>query len=266
MTIFEFFQDLRHSLGKGSGDEIMGQAAVLAQFDERNDGGGANNSGAGPMKVDVLDASKVLESAAPTTTRRRSTPGSEGRRPSPQQHRPVELGTINYRNLSPSDGGFKHGDYGRALRAAAASSSGGKPLFVNFVEYPGCVGVWEAGKNIFSHTDLVQAVHEAFVPVYFNTWDRKKEKSSRSDDGDDEEDKSNSAFAAWGGELADSDWGYVRIVTPDGEKVVAGTGQITGGNASNLEQVVAVATVALEELGRPVPAALHRLALTLNSR
>lgn len=43
----------------------------------------------------------------------------------------VELGTINYVNLTP-DG--RHGDVDVALRAAQAAD---RPLFVNFVEWSG---------------------------------------------------------------------------------------------------------------------------------
>ena len=43
----------------------------------------------------------------------------------------VELGTINYVNLTP-DG--RHGEYETALRVAAET---GKPIFANFVEWSG---------------------------------------------------------------------------------------------------------------------------------
>jgi hypothetical protein len=49
--------------------------------------------------------------------------------PPPRQY--VELGTIDYVNLTP-DG--KHGDYQTALDIAAET---GKPIFVNFVEWSG---------------------------------------------------------------------------------------------------------------------------------
>jgi len=48
-----------------------------------------------------------------------------------QKHQAVELGTINYINLT-SDG--KHGDYDRAIEASLKS---GKPIFCNFVEWSG---------------------------------------------------------------------------------------------------------------------------------
>lgn len=50
------------------------------------------------------------------------------RRHTPQ---PVELGTIDYVNLSP-DG--RHGDFETAIRIARET---GKPIFANFVEWSG---------------------------------------------------------------------------------------------------------------------------------
>ena len=47
------------------------------------------------------------------------------------RHQAVELGTIQYVNLTP-DG--RHGDLATALQASAAAD---KPLFVNFVEWSG---------------------------------------------------------------------------------------------------------------------------------
>jgi hypothetical protein len=49
----------------------------------------------------------------------------------PQRNQPVELGTIQYVNLT-ADG--RHGDMEKALAAAAES---GKPIFANFVEWTG---------------------------------------------------------------------------------------------------------------------------------
>lgn len=49
----------------------------------------------------------------------------------PKRGQPVELGTINYVNLT-RDG--RHGDYEATLQAAAVS---GKPIFANFVEWSG---------------------------------------------------------------------------------------------------------------------------------
>lgn len=47
------------------------------------------------------------------------------------QNQPIELGTINYVNLS-SDG--RHGDISAALRIARQTQ---KPIFANFVEWSG---------------------------------------------------------------------------------------------------------------------------------
>jgi hypothetical protein len=53
-------------------------------------------------------------------------------RPSkPARNQPIELGTIEYCNLTP-DG--RHGDFDAAIREAAAT---GKPIFANFVEWSG---------------------------------------------------------------------------------------------------------------------------------
>jgi hypothetical protein len=46
-------------------------------------------------------------------------------------HQPIELGTIEYCNIT-SDG--KHGDYETVVRLARET---GKPIFVNFVEWSG---------------------------------------------------------------------------------------------------------------------------------
>ena len=51
------------------------------------------------------------------------------------QQQSIELGTIQYVNLTP-DG--RHGDYDLALRIAKET---GKPIFTNFVEWSGCQ-VW----------------------------------------------------------------------------------------------------------------------------
>mmetsp|Transcript_21756 Transcript_21756/g.60474 ORF Transcript_21756/g.60474 Transcript_21756/m.60474 type:complete len:84 (+) Transcript_21756:126-377(+) len=53
--------------------------------------------------------------------------------PRPQRRgpQPIELGTINYVNLT-TDG--KHGDYEVAMKVARET---GKPIFANFVEWSG---------------------------------------------------------------------------------------------------------------------------------
>jgi hypothetical protein len=52
-------------------------------------------------------------------------------RPSHRQQQPIELGTIQYVNLT-NDG--RHGDFDTALRIVAET---GKPIFANFVEWSG---------------------------------------------------------------------------------------------------------------------------------
>jgi hypothetical protein len=51
--------------------------------------------------------------------------------PSPRRAQAVELGTIDYVNLTP-DG--RHGDFETAVRIAQET---GKPIFANFVEWSG---------------------------------------------------------------------------------------------------------------------------------
>ena len=52
-------------------------------------------------------------------------------RPLPPSSKYVELGTIEYCNLTRD---LRHGDYEAAIAAAEAS---GKPIFANFVEWEG---------------------------------------------------------------------------------------------------------------------------------
>lgn len=160
----------------------------------------------------------------------------------PQQ--PVELGTIAYVNVSTSNAmtAYKHGNYERTLEVAASSDSN-KPIFANFIEYPGCAGVYEAGRTIFSHPDIVNAVEEAFVPAYFNTWDRHN-------------DAYNQPMKEWGGELADSDWGYLRVITANGKEVVAASPIIT--DKTTVDEVAIFLIVALEALELPIPRSLRK--------
>ena len=77
----------------------------------------------------LLRGKQKLKKAAdpPAATNGRATT----RTSSVPANQPIELGTINYSNLT-KDG--RHGDYEAALEAAQRS---GKPLFVNFVEWSG---------------------------------------------------------------------------------------------------------------------------------
>lgn len=90
----------------------------MAPFWKRKPGTAAVTDGGGSpdppiVTVEDIDAKK--------NQLRRSIPKDQ----------PIELGTINYCNLT-ADG--RHGDYDAALRAAAEAD---KPLFVNFVEWSG---------------------------------------------------------------------------------------------------------------------------------
>lgn len=94
----------------------------MASFWKRKPGSAAAASG-GPS-ANSIDAPGVVMSANDISTRKsqlRSIP----------KNQPIELGTINYCNLT-ADG--RHGDYDMALRAAAEAD---KPLFANFVEWSG---------------------------------------------------------------------------------------------------------------------------------
>jgi len=64
--------------------------------------------------VDPPGASRTMEEQAP-----------------PPRDQAVELGTIDYCNITP-DG--RHGDFDAAIQAASIS---GKPIFANFVEWSG---------------------------------------------------------------------------------------------------------------------------------
>jgi hypothetical protein len=139
---------------------------------------------------------------------------------------PIELGILSYANLTP-DG--KHGDFASALKQSQTS---GKPIFANFVEWPGCAGVVDAGKYIFAEPSIARLIQTHFVPVAFNTWDR-------NDCG------YNQAMKAWGGPLARSDWGYVRIIATDGRTILASTPAVTGRNSK--PQVQAAIREALQK-------------------
>lgn len=64
---------------------------------------------------------------------------------------PIEVGTI---------------EWGRSLDAALAESQrSAKPVFALFQEVPGCAGCKQFGADVLSHPLIVDAVHEAFVPL-----------------------------------------------------------------------------------------------------
>ena len=149
----------------------------------------------------------------------------------PNGGRYVELGTINYVNLS-KDG--KHGGIHSALKIAAET---GKPIFANFVEWPGWQGCKDAG-SIFADPIVKRAAEEAFVPCAFNTWDRSVPGW-------------NQPMQRWGAGLANSWWGYLRIIDSEGNLVINGTNQIT--SHRQLKEVKQAMRDALEDLGEDVP-------------
>eukprot|EP00127_Corallochytrium_limacisporum_P004027 Clim_evm76s156 gene=Clim_evmTU76s156 len=66
----------------------------------------------------------------------------------------VEAGTVAWlRDL----------DEGKMMAAAT-----GKPIFLLFTEMPGCQTCTMFGRNILDNTDIVDAIHEEFVPVLIN--------------------------------------------------------------------------------------------------
>jgi hypothetical protein len=65
------------------------------------------------------------------SAKKRDPPGERIEAPPRIPNQPIELGTIEYCNIT-SDG--KHGDYQTVVRLAAET---GKPIFVNFIEWSG---------------------------------------------------------------------------------------------------------------------------------
>lgn len=149
--------------------------------------------------------------------------------PPPKQY--VELGTIEYVNLT-ADG--KHGEFEPAIDIARET---GKPIFANFVEWSGWQGCKDAGR-IFADPIVKRAAEELFVPCAFNTWDRSDSRRNRP-------------MKYWGAGLANSWWGYLRIIDAEGKEVINGTRQIT--SHRYLDQVKQVMREALEDLGEDVP-------------
>jgi hypothetical protein len=149
-----------------------------------------------------------------------------------------ELGTIRYTNFNPRT---KQGSIESALQLAHQSR---KPIFANFVELPGCdAGVArEAGNTIFSDPLVKKMIQTHFVPAAFNTWDRFNPGH-------------NHAIKRWGGDLAASDGGYVRIIGCDGNTILGATGHIRG-KQSKQDVLLAIAQ-ALVELDYPLPVELR---------
>ena len=143
----------------------------------------------------------------------------------------AELGTIRYVNLTADS---EHGNYLPAVEEARKTK---KPLFANFVQWPGWQGCKDAGR-IFSDPIIKRAAEELFVPCVFNTWDRS-------------DSELNQAMHKWGGGLTSSWWGYLRIIDPEGKILVSGTGQLTSYN--QLQQVKQVMQESLVDLGEVLP-------------
>ena len=64
---------------------------------------------------------------------------------------PIEVGDVNWSR-----------DYAGALED---SKINGKPLFILFQEVPGCLGCRNFGQNVLTHTLLVEAIEDEFIPV-----------------------------------------------------------------------------------------------------
>jgi hypothetical protein len=149
---------------------------------------------------------------------------------------PLELGEgIQYVNIR---GTCQHGDIVTAMEVAREER---KPLFAYFVEWPGSEEALEVASGIFSHPDLVKVINTSFVPAAFNTRDRRNEQY-------------NMAHKYWGGALATSLHGYVRILSPDGITVLAGTRILHSIDA--MHQVCMAMLMALTAEGQEVPIAL----------
>ena len=89
---------------------------------------------------------------------------------------------------------------------------------------------------------IQRIVEEYFVPAAFNTWDRSNAQY-------------NQAFRKWSSGLQNSWWGYLRIISNDGQTILSGTKQITGGHG--LKDVIRCLREALEELDLDVPPELR---------
>ena len=92
---------------------------------------------------------------------------------------------------------------------------------------------------IFADPIVKRAAEELFVPCAFNTWDRHNPRL-------------NQPMRRWGAGLANSWWGYLRIIDPEGKLVIGGTKQITSHRC--IEEVKQCMRDALEDLGEEIPA------------
>ena len=95
----------------------------------------------------------------------------------------------------------------------------------------------DAGQ-IFADPIVKRAAEELFVPCAFNTWDRHNPRL-------------NQPMRRWGAGLANSWWGYLRIVDPEGKLVIGGTKQITSHRC--IEEVKQCMRDTLEDLEEEIP-------------
>ena len=194
-----------------------------------------------------------LDFAGGKTFSEGSTGGPDGSRRRLQTWQPmerttetggIELGTIRYVNRT-DDG--QHGDYEIAMEMGRRHSSlsagkNHKPLWLNFVQWPGWQVGQDVGRQIFSHPIVQRAAEELFIPCVFNTWDRNQPMWA-------------TPMRTWGMGLSNSWWGYLRIVDTKSWNVVSGTGQLT--SSDMLNQVLQVMRESLDDLGIEIPAYLE---------
>ena len=144
---------------------------------------------------------------------------------------------IRYVNFSTRT---QHGSLERALDAARVS---GKPILAHFVPPTDNSNDATASSEfagIFSDPQIVRVIEECFVAAVFHTADRNDPKHGK-------------AVRLFGPETSSSSNQHcLRIITPDGQRVVVGTDNVT-----DKEIVRRIMVQALEELGRHVPKELH---------
>jgi len=176
-------------------------------------------------------------------------------RPSSRRNTPLALGTVRYVNYNART---QHGSLSKALDAARST---GKPILCHFVP-PSNEQEHEtttaAAAAVFSDPQMVAVIEECFVPAAFITGDRTDPAVKR--------------YAGERGILAPH---YLRIVSPDGQRVVVGLGGHYNSKDDNSrdeeedadfwctkETLQCTLVQALEQLGRHVPNALLRVRCT----
>ena len=187
----------------------------------------------------------------PSLTKRASDRPPRSFRPSSGRNTPLVLGTVRYVNFNTRT---QHGSLSKALDAARST---GKPILCHFVpssneeEHP----TTTAAAAVFSDPQMVAVIEECFVPAAFHTADRTDPAVKR--------------YAGERGLLAPH---YLRIVSPDGQRVVVGLGGHYNSKDDDnsrdedgddfwctKETLQCTLVQALEQLGRHVPNALLRV-------